>query len=216
MTNTVTPTYTDNVSVVAATTLARGSIVRGTLDLRSKVGAYLFIKLARQGTTGLTNGIDVLVRRVLNNDAATPGGAHPGGIALLSGIAACNGNTVVNGTCGPSSTGYEAELITLVTTNFAPGDLICIEAADHSRLEFHRISKATIHAGTGLTLDRWLQYDHTAAQADTVRNKADAFAPLWVTGGALYEVVFDYGDDAAGESVTVQCKAQTYDSDTIA
>jgi len=158
MTNTVTPTYTDNVSVVAATTLARGSIVRGTLDLRSKVGAYLFIKLARQGTTGLTNGIDVLVRRVLNNDAATPGGAHPGGIALLSGIA----------------------------------------------------------AGTGLTLDRWLQYDHTAAQADTVRNKADAFAPLWVTGGALYEVVFDYGDDAAGESVTVQCKAQTYDSDTIA
>lgn len=49
-----------------------------------------------------------------------------------------------------------------------------------------------------------------------MRNKSDAWAPIIISGGSLYEVIFDYGDDAAGESVTVQCLAQTYDSDTIA
>lgn len=215
--STITPSYTDNVSVVAAAVLARGSLARGTLDLRTKIGAYLFVKMGRGGTTGLTNGVAILIRRVLNNNTATPGGAHPGGVMLPSSYVACNGNTTVNGTCGPAVTGYENELITVAVTNFAVGDIICIQDADAgvTRLEFHRVAKLTIHTGTGLTLDRWLQYAHTAAQADTVRNKADVFMPVWIEGGSLYEVIFDYADDAAGESVTVQCLAQTHDSNSV-
>lgn len=218
MTSTLTPTWTDNVSVVAAAVLARGSISRGTLDLRTKHGAYLFIKIGRGGTTALTNGVDVLINRVLNNNTATAGGAHPGGIALISTTVACNGNTTIGGTCGPAVTGYENEIITDSVSNFAVGDIICIQDAGGgvTRLEWHRVSKLTIHTGTGLTLSRWLQYEHTDAQADTVRNKSDAFAPIWIDGGSLYEVIFDYGDDAAGESVTIHCTAQTYDSDSVA
>ena len=38
---TTTPSWTDNVSVITASVLARGSVARGTLDLRSKRGMDL-------------------------------------------------------------------------------------------------------------------------------------------------------------------------------
>lgn len=79
----------------------------------------------------------------------------------------------------------------------------------YARLEWHRASK--IAAGI-ITVDRPLQFTHTAAQADTVRNKADVFGPRWLEGGSLYEVLCDYGDDTTGEPVTVQALAQTLDS----
>lgn len=216
MTNTVTPTFTDNVSVVAAAVLARGSTARGTLDLRSKFGAYLFAKIGRGGTTGLTNGVDVLIRRMPNNGAAsTVGGKHSVGVPLLSSIVACNGNTTISGS---NANAGDVEIHTAAVTNFAAGDIICIQDADAgvTRLEWARVSKLTVASGTGLTLDSPIAFTHTTAQADTVRNKADAFAPVWMAGGSTYEVIFDYGDDAAGESVTVQAVAQTYDSDSIA
>jgi hypothetical protein len=214
MTNTVTASFTDNVSVVAAAVLARGSTARGTLDLRSKYGAYLFVKIGRGGTTGLTNGVDVRINRVLNNDTATPGGVHPGGIPLLSSIAAAASTTIGNADANSG----QAVVTVASTTSFAAGDLICIQDADAgvTRLEFQRVSKVAGGANGTLTLDRNLQYTHTSLVADTVRNKADVFAPIWLAGGSLWEVIFDYGDDAAGDSVTVQAKAQTYDSDSIA
>lgn len=215
MANTVTPVYTDNVSVVAAQVLARGSRARGTLDLRTKYGAWLFVKIGRGGTTALTNGVDVLVRRVLNNDVAAAGARHPGGIQLTMSAptTACNGNTTVAGT----SAAGQNEVITASVANFAAGDLICVQDAGGgvTRLEWARVSKTTISAGTGLTLDAPLHFAHTLAQGDTVRNKADALSPVWMDGGALWEVCFDYGDDAAGDSATVQALAQTMDSQTI-
>ena len=72
---TATPSWTDNVSVISATTLAAGSKTRGTLDLRSKFGAFLFVRLGRKGSTAPGSAIQVQVRRVLNNDGA--GGIHP-------------------------------------------------------------------------------------------------------------------------------------------
>jgi hypothetical protein len=64
-----------------------------------------------------------------------------------------------------------------------------------------------------VTLDRPLAFTHTAVQADTVRNKADLWNEIWLAGGSLYAVIFDYGDDAAGESVTISAIARTYDYD---
>lgn len=207
-----TPVWTDPVSaIIAAQVLARGSTVRGTLDIRSKFGAYLFLKLGRGGTTALTNGVDVMARRLVGNAAATVGYENPAGTpALLSQNAAASGTTV-----STDSNSGQAALNVASITGFAAGDIIAIQDSGGgvTRLEYHRVSKTA----TGiLTLDRNLVFTHTAAQADTVRNKADVWAPLWLPGGALWEVIFDYGDDAAGESVTVQALAQTYDSETIA
>lgn len=207
---TITPGWTDNVNVVSAAVLALGSTARGTLDLRTKKGADLFIKIGRGGTTGLTNGVNVLIRPVLNNDTATAGGAHPGGIDLLSSTVAAVGTTVSS-----DSAAGQAVLTVASGTGIVAGDLLCIQDSGGgvTRLEWQRVSK--ISGGT-VTLDRFLQFAHTAAQADTVRDQSDVFPPIPIRGGTLWEVIFDYGDDAAGESVTVQCKAQTYDSDTVA
>lgn len=203
---TTTPSWTDNVSVIAAAVLARGSTTRGTLDLRSKHGAYILAKVGRGGTTALTNGVNFICRRVLNNDTAAAGGVHPVMFDFLGSSAAANSTTV-----NSDSNSGQAALNVASITGFAAGDTICIQDAGGgvTRLEWHRVAKTA----TGiLTLDRNLQYTHTAAQADTVRNKADVFAPFWIDGGSLYECIFDYGDDSAGDSATVACHAQTLDS----
>ena len=206
--STTTPTYSDNVSVIAAAVLARGSTTRGTSDLRGKHGAWLFVRLGRGGTTalsgGTTAGVSVLIRRTLNND----GIIHPTGIELLGSTAAASSTTV-----NVDSNSGQAALNVASITGFAAGDLICIQDSGGgvTRLEWARVAKTA----TGvLTLDANLKISHTAAQADTVRNKADVFAPIWLDGGATWEVVIDYGDDTAGESVTVEVKAQTLDSYT--
>lgn len=144
-----TPVWTDPTSVIAAATLARGSTSRGTLDLRTKFAARLFIKIGRGGTTALTNGVDVLVRPLVGNDAATVGYQHPGAaVQLLSQIAAANSTTV-----NTDSNSGQAALNVASITGFAAGDIICIQDSGGgvTRLEWHRVSKTA----TGiLTLDR--------------------------------------------------------------
>jgi hypothetical protein len=209
-----TPVWTQAVSVVAAQVLARGSTVRGTLDLRALFGARIFARIGRGGTTALAGGTSVgvnfMARAINNNDAA--GTAHPGsGNARLSSIAAAASTTCAT---SDSNSGQPALNVASIT-GFAADDVICIQDADAgvTRLEWHRVSKTA----TGiLTLDRNLQFTHTSAGADTVRSKSDVFDPIWLFGGSLYEVIFDYGDQTAGESVTVIATAQTYDSDLIA
>jgi len=201
MATTTTPTWTDNVSVIAAATLARGSTARGTLDLRTKRGAYLFLAIGRGGTAALTNGVSVLVRRTLNNDGAI----HPAPVAeFLSQTAAATATTV-----NSNSNSGQAALNVASSSGFAAGQIICVEGASQARQEFHRVSK--VAAGI-ITLDTNLKTTHTSAQADTVRNVADVWL-IWIDGGATFEGIFDYGDDTAGDSVSIVAEAQTYDSD---
>lgn len=201
---TIAPTlWTDNVVVVASAALALGGQARGTLDLRAKFGAYLFVRIGRGGVNALTDGIDVLVRRTLNNGAIIHPGPH---VALLSSAAAASATTVNV----DSAAGQRALNVALIT-GFAAGDVMVIGPGT-AREEYARVSKTA--AGV-LTVDDNLQFTHTAVQADPVRNKADVFSPVWLPGGALYEVVFDYGNDASGDSAQVEAKAQTYDSDTL-
>ena len=67
-----------------------------------------------------------------------------------------------------------------------------------------------------MTLDANLAFTHTAAGADTVRNLSDIFSPIIVPGGALYEVVIDYGAAATGDTATVACYCEYYTGDNIA
>ena len=65
------PSWTDNVAVQAPNGLLKGATpLRTTLDLRAKFGAFLKIAVGRYSTGALYVGCDVIVRRVLNNDAA--------------------------------------------------------------------------------------------------------------------------------------------------
>lgn len=209
MTTVTTPIWSDNVAVVSAAVLARGSTTRGTLDLRTKYGAMIFGKIGRGGTAALTNGVAFRCRRVLNNDTAVAGGSHPQMFDFLS-QAVAGISTTINVDVAAA----QPEIKLASITSIVVGDMVCIQDSGGgvTRLEWGVVSKLSVASGTGVTLDRPLQFAHTAAQADTVRNKADVFAPFWIEGGSLYECLFDYGDDAVGDSVTVQCVAQTLDS----
>lgn len=204
----ITPVYTDNVSVVALQTLARGLTARGTLDLRADFGAWLFLKIGRGGATALSAGVDVRVRRLLNNDTATSGATHPVGIPLKGGTTAAAQTTV-----NVDSTAGQAALNVASVSGFAAGDLICVQDAGLARVEFHTVSKTAVGV---LTLDRPLQFAHTAAQGDSVRNQSDVFAPLWVAGGSLYGVVFDYGSQTTGDTITVAAFAQVFANESVA
>lgn len=205
---TTTPQFTDNVSVVPAQLLAVGSgnVVKGTLDLRNKFGALLFLRVGRTGTDALSDGVSIQVRPTLNNDVI----GHPVGISRLTSAAAASGTTV-----SIDSANGQRTLNVVSATGFAAGDIIAIQDSGGgvTRLEWARVSKKN---PANLILDRDLQFTHTAVQADTVHNEADTFAPIWLSisaGGALWEIIFDYGDDLVGDSVVVEAKAQTYDSD---
>ncbi|MBX4215681.1 hypothetical protein KW797_01910 [Candidatus Parcubacteria bacterium] len=194
-----TPVVTDSTSVIASTTLARGSTARATLDLRGKWGGRLFLKIARGGTNALTNGIDVLVRQLWNN------GAQPNPAPIFkprSQTTAANSTTV-----NVDSASAQAAVNVASVTGFAADQFVCVGVGT-AREEYGRVSKTA----TGIiTLDAPLKNTHTAAQADTVRN----FAECWVQevpGWSLIEVVFDYGDDAAGDTAQIEALAQTFDS----
>src|SRR5438067_5716584 len=197
---TATPNWTDNVSVIAAATLTAGNKTRGTIDLRSKFGAFLFVRLGRKGATAPGSAIQVQVRRVLNNDAA--GGIHPGAAIPLAGNTSTGQATTVS---SDSASGQNVLNVASVT-NFAAADTICIYDSSFARLEFHRVSKVS---GSTLVLDDNLGYSHTAAQADNVTRMADVFSPLWLNGGSLWETVVDYGGTGTGSDYVVEARAQT-------
>lgn len=204
------PTYTQNVTPTGLTTggqvVAVGATARGTLDLRVKFGAWVQIALGRGGTTAITNALNIRCRRI-DNGGASPVGLQTAPLPpLASSLTAANSTTVAS-----DSASGQAVLHLTSGTGFAAGQIICVQDSGGgiTRLEFATISKV---ATNDLTLDAPLRYLHTAVQADTVRNQADLFAPIWLEGGALWEVVFDYGAEASAQSVTILCVAQTLDS----
>lgn len=210
MTTTLTPAYTDatgaNIVVAPQAVAAAAASVRGTLDLRGKFGAYLFCKIGRLTTTVLAAGINVYVRRVLNNGAAGPA-LHPIGAQFQSQLA-----VTVCPTVATSAAAGDKTLILSSGTSMAEADVICISdsgGTTFARTEFNIVSKVS---SATLTLVNGLEYAHTSGQADIVSRLADVFAPMWLSGGSLYEVIFDYSRSATGGSVVVMAHAQTYDS----
>lgn len=197
-----TPTWTES-ALVTINTLARNAVSRTTLDLRAKFGAYVLARIGRGGTTALTNGVDFICRRTYNNDAEI----FPAGLPAFRGESvAANGTT-----CAASgNTAPVTSLTVASTTGYAAGDLICIQdnATPTGLTEWARVARVT--SATVLLLDAPTKNSHNST-AHTVRNKADAWA-VYLEGGALWEIIVDYGDDTAGESITLEVVAQTNDS----
>ena len=201
----ITPTWTDNVAVIAAQILARGGIVRATLDLRGKWKAVLYPVVARTGTVALINGVEFKAFRTVNNG----GVLHPNDLAEQESPRLAASQTSVN----VDSAAAQNVLNVAATAAFNVGDLISIKeaAATVTRFEIGRVAAKT--SGT-LTLLSPLQFAHTLAQADLVHNKVYAPDPITLEGGATYELMFSYADDTAGDPVVVRCMAQTLDSHT--
>lgn len=199
-----TPGWNDASSTpISLQVVARGATARGTINLSAKFGAYVLVTIARMGTTALTNGVDVLFRRMIASAARRHLGAFP---QLKSNTIAASVTTcTAAGTPNPVGS---SSLTVASTTGFAAGDLIAIQDSDvtpsASITEFARVAKVT--SGTVLLLDAPTLFAHNNV-AHTVRNKVDTWT-VWLEGGCTYEVIIDYGDDSAGESITVVCELQ--------
>lgn len=216
---TINPTWVDNVSVQAAYALGAGNklVVTNNLDLRGEHGAYLFIGVGRSGSTALTNGVDVRVRRLLNNGTGAPKYCSDL-VAFRSGIN-CGARAINNGAgyaAGDSSFAFDGT----GGTAHAVGDMLCFWGVDAipgadglvspaNGAEFLRVSKGTT---TPVVVD-------TGAGVAKIDNEifcqADAWM-AWLPGGSAYELVFDYGDDAAGGRVLCMAHLQKYTEDTTA
>lgn len=202
MATTSTPSYSES-NVIAIATLARNATSRGTLDLRAKFGAWLLMQCGRTGTNALTTGVIALVRRTLNND----GRRVPGAFAHY---ATGQATAAISTTCAASGNNAGVTSLTVAaTTSFVVGDILLVEnGSDQTASEFVRVARIT--SSTVFLLDAPTQFAHNST-SHTVRNKADCYA-VWLDGGATYEVVFDYGSQAAGDTVVIEATAQVHDS----
>src|SRR5689334_12133989 len=106
------------ITPVAIQTLALGAVVRGTVDLSTKFGAFLYPRMGRTSTSAPTSTAAprCLIRRV-----PAAGGEHPGAVADLQG-----GTTAaVTATCG-ASVPAGSSITTTGTPTYAAGDTIFI------------------------------------------------------------------------------------------
>ncbi len=169
-----TPTYTQ---VLAPAVVATGNVgTVNTLDLKTKRGAILIVRIGRRNGTALTRSGYVAVRRNDNDALVVPNTNRDCLIPLGASI----GSQTVS-----SGGGTGATTVTLgANTNFAVGDTICLASDDSSanRVEFARI--VAIATNT-LTLERAFRTTHNAA--DRVTTQAEVFE-VFLPGGDIYEI----------------------------
>ena len=204
---TFTPSETDSGgTAIAIATLALGAIATGTLDLRNKPGGWIQCSVGRGGTTALTAGIAVAIRRRANGGAISV----PTVPNFVGDVAAASSRP----TCASSgNTAAGANLVT-VTTGFAAGDLVFIDDTGNvglSASEWVRVSKVTSTVTHQLDQNGGLQNSHNSTSAHAT-NHADIWPWVWCEGGAIWEVVFDYGASTTGDTNVVRAIYQTMDS----
>lgn len=170
--------------------LSRNAVVRGTFDATSKAAVSFIIATFRTATTAETNGVDILIRRWTGLSGA--GQVRPANVfAARSQIATAQTTTI----SGSNVAAGDTTLNVASTTSWAAGDIGVVAGGTSGREELFRVARVT--DSTHLLLDSPCQYAHTTAQADALFNKSDVWT-VDLPGGWTYEVIADYGDDAAG------------------
>lgn len=199
----VTPTTPTVLSApIVAAVIATATLgTRGTLDLRTKWGAWVYPRIGRRAATALTVASRIVIRRTFNNDATLHVSQSMDRVSSTAAVTATtlNGSTSIAATTAILTSG----------TGFAAGDIICFSDASATEVEFARVSSISTNT---ITLDAALKLAHTSGIV--VSNGADVFAPMFLPGGATYEFRADNG--ASGQSVVFELLAASYDSDTIA
>ena len=167
------PTYTQ---VEAPVVIASGSLgTLRTLNLKTKFGAWLYVRMGRRVATALNRSAYVAIRRTDNDSLVLPNQMFD----AISQTAVAQSNTlsantaVGDGTCVLTS-----------ATGFAIGDTICLHSDDTNaqRVEFARIVNIATNT---LTLERNMLVAHTSA--DRVTSLADVQS-IWLPGNETYEI----------------------------
>lgn len=214
--STIAPSWTDNVQVLAPWAVIKGENVRTTYDLRTKRGAQLFVGIGFGGGTDLAGStFDVLIRRVLNNGSASR--RYAAGTRFSAGIDPCirlinNGAGYSAGATSIAYDGHTGRTAVLQDKWFFWG-VTAIPTATGALsptygCEIHRTSKGVT---TPLVIDSPLAYAH----ADNEYIGLAESWSIWLPGGSLYELIFDYGGCSAGEAIACMADAQEYASDSV-
>jgi hypothetical protein len=199
--------YTE-VDIITARTLTRASTKRATIDLSASnvFGATLKLSVGRSGTTVMSSGVDILVRSLYGS---TIRHLDPV-LAVRTAVGTTVARTQIN-----NGAGYAVGTTAITVdsgTNFVAQDQLCFwgtatdptglgNDATQANLEFARLAAT---AGSILTLDAGV----LIAKIDNeyVTDQAEHYT-CWCPGGAVYEIIFDYSDDAAGELVAIRAVA---------
>jgi hypothetical protein len=196
MTTTFQPTWLDNLSLVAPSSLLYGGTNRATLDLRAYRGAWLKLAVGMYATGNLNAGADVIVRRALNNDATA---SHAYCAPYAQFLTRTNyGYQKINYASGYAAGVQSIAFSGQAGTAFAHGDFLCITGQTsipsgsgaltltNTGFEIVRCSAGT---STPLLPDSVTKYPHLNAEYITC---ADAWG-LWLPGGSTYVVLLDTG-----------------------
>ena len=209
----MTPGWTDAVSVVAITTLAKGAVSTTTFAAPSKFGAYLFVFLGRTGTTALDVAIKVRLRRLIlatpNIRNLQPEASFDSDIAAaVSGVCAGSGNNA-----GVTTLTLNAAKTFVAGTN---GEiwLAVLDSTSTPTTASEWVRQSVATSTTAKLLDAATISAHNST-SHNVADKANVFK-CYVEGGATYELVIDYGAATTGDTVVVQAVMQTLDSLAVA
>ena len=167
------PTYTQ---VEAPVVIASGSLgTLRTLNLKTKFGAWLYVRMGRRVATALTRSAYVAIRRTDNDALVLPNQMFD---AISQTAAAGNTTLSANSAVG------DGTCVLTSASGFAIGDTICMHSDDANaqRVEFARIVNIS---STTLTLERNMLVAHTSG--DRVTTLADVQS-IWLPGNETYEI----------------------------
>jgi hypothetical protein len=180
--------------------IASGSVgTNRTLDLKTSIGAWLYIRMGRRLGTALNRAAYVLVRRSGNDTLVLPMQTFD----VISQIAAAQSTTVSTA----AAIGDQTVVLAAIGT-FAIGDTICLHSDDTNanRVEFARIINI---ASTTITVERPFRTAHSGG--DRVTNLADV-RQVYIPGGDIYEIRCI---NTSGQSIVFAVDAVTDNGDTI-
>lgn len=200
MPNTVTRTSPTFSQIEAPVVLASGT--NGTLrslDLKTKFGAWIYVRMGRRAATALTRSAYVAIRRTRDDAIVLPMQTYD----AVSQTATAQSNTLSAG----ASIGDETITLTSAT-GFAIGDTICLHSDDSAanRVEFARIVNIATNT---LTLERGLRAAHNSG--DRVTSLADV-VQIYVPGGDHYGIRCI---NNSGQAMVFAVDAVVDDSETI-
>lgn len=207
--STITPNWSDKVTIVTGQKLANGALVRGTFSLNGTFGGRVFIRCGRLTATAPATGVIIKMRNLLYDASNARDIPHSSEIARFQDTTtAANLTTISALTAGPpgsftlaSATGFAADQLVLLVDS----------ASSPTRGEFQRTSKI---ASTTLTLDRGYA---NIASGDTITNFAITFGPIGMSGtpnSGDVELIFDYGQEANTSPLWVEAWGQVLTSYT--
>lgn len=190
------PITSANVLVLTPTSLVSGAWTRTTWDLTNSEGGYITGYMARAGTTSANTAPGYRVRMLDNDGAASTLGAGLNGIVSVTQTKIACTSTTVNkdAAAGASHVGVAA------VGAIAAGDYVSI-CSGNTKVELHRVIRAIKTSASQLVFDSPLLYAHASGAADKVHNKAEAWGPVKLDGGAKYEIVFDFAAATAGNPI---------------